>query len=118
MGLVSLARRRAKQQLPITALLEKRTGAYRVIFYYSGHRFTRSLKTASDDHLRRVELALLSRPHGTDLASFLLCDGHVEPKPQSAGVALWFAGMIPTPCYLFAYRPARLIRANTSFSTQ
>lgn len=79
------------------ATLEKRSGAFRVIFYYCGRRFARSLKTSSeraaraslarlDDNLRRVELGLLSLPDGIDLASFLLSDGRIEIKPSLAQI--------------------------------
>lgn len=73
------------------ATLENRSGKYRVIFYADGQRFTRSLKTRHEreaiasiarleDNLRRVELGLLTPPHGVDLASFLLSDGRIEKK--------------------------------------
>ncbi len=73
------------------ATLEKRTDTYRVIFYFDGQRFSRSLKTKSEkaalasvarleDNLRRVELGLLGLPEGADLATFLLSDGRLVKK--------------------------------------
>jgi integrase len=75
------------------ATLENRSGKYRVIFYFDGQRFSRSLKTKREqaaiasiarleDNLRRVELGLLAPPEGSDLASFLLSDGRIEKKPE------------------------------------
>jgi len=79
------------------ATLEKRSGKYRVIFYFGLQRFARSLKTNShrealgslarlDDNLRRVELGLLTPPDNVDLASFLLSDGRVEAKPSAPAI--------------------------------
>jgi hypothetical protein len=73
------------------ATLEKRSDSYRVIFYFGGQRFARSLKTDNprealssiarlDDNLRRVELGLLTCPEDVDLATFLLSDGRAEAK--------------------------------------
>lgn len=102
------------------ATLEKRSGAYRVIFYYCGRRFARSLKTSSqraalaslarlDDNLRRVELGLLSPPPGADFASFLLSDGRVEAKP-----ALPRIGTLKELFdYYFASIPVSALEAST-----
>jgi hypothetical protein len=74
------------------ATLEKRARKYRVIFYFAGQRFARSLKTDNSveaaaslarlkDNLRRVELGLMSVPEDADIISFLLSDGRVRAKP-------------------------------------
>ncbi|HZZ27254.1 MAG TPA: site-specific integrase [Pirellulales bacterium] len=79
------------------ATLEKRSGKYRVIFYFGRERFARSLKTNNqrealaslarlDDNLRRVELGLLTPPDDVDLVSFLLSDGRVQGKPSMAPI--------------------------------
>lgn len=73
------------------ATLEKRSGSYRVIFYFGGRRIARSLKTDNarealasmarlDDNLRRVELGLLDGPESVDLATFLLSDGKADAR--------------------------------------
>jgi integrase len=73
------------------ATLEQRSGKFRVIFYVDGKRFSRSLRTRSEqaaiasiarleDNLRRLELGLLTPPEGCDLTSFLLSDGRVDKK--------------------------------------
>jgi hypothetical protein len=87
----SLALAAIREDAASMATLEKRSGCYRVIFYFDGQRFARSLKTDNtreavasiarlDDNLRRIELGLLACPEDVDLASFLLSDGRAEAK--------------------------------------
>ena len=64
------------------ATLEKRGKQYRVVFWFKGERFSRSLKTTRserealgrlarlDDNLRRFELGLLAAPDDVDLVTF------------------------------------------------
>jgi integrase len=87
----SLALAAIRKDAASMATLEKRSGSYRVIFYFGGQRFARSLKTDNarealasmarlDDNLRRVELGLLACPENVDLATFLLSDGKAEAR--------------------------------------
>ena len=75
------------------ATLERRSGKFRVIFYFASRRFTRALKTKSEreaiasvarleDNLRRAELGLISVPETADVATFLLSDGRSDARPM------------------------------------
>lgn len=107
------------------ATLEQRSGKYRVIFYFDGHRFTRSLKTRVqreaaaavarlEDNLRRVELGLLEPPEGCDLAAFLLSDGRLEKMPELPAIRTMEA--LFANC--FASIPAGSIEESTNKGMQ
>lgn len=74
------------------ATIEKRGNQFRVVFWFRGERFSRSLKTTNerealsrlarlDDNLRRFELGLLTPPEDADLTTFLLSDGRTVARP-------------------------------------
>jgi len=76
------------------ASLEQRSGRYRVVFRYSGRKFSKSLRTKDEttakaslarleDNLGRLELGTLALPKGADVAAFLISDGHVYGKPKN-----------------------------------
>ena len=68
------------------ATLKKRGQRYRVVFFYCGKRFSRSLSTRdekaangslarAEETLRRIELGTLPLPPDVDLASFVVSEG-------------------------------------------
>src|SRR5262245_57155145 len=75
------------------ATLERRKNRFRVIFYFSGQRYTSSLKAASEREAESLAasvdrtLMLLSQgvievPAGADLVSFVLSAGKLTTKPK------------------------------------
>lgn len=79
------------------ATIEKRGNQYRVVFWFRGERFSRSLRTTNerealsrlarlDDNLRRFELGLLTSPDDADLTTFLLSDGRTVARPSLRAV--------------------------------
>ena len=67
-------------------------GNYRVIFWFGGRKFSRTLKTSKDEeavsvlhrleeNIRLVERGRLEIPPDADLATFLLSDGRLDKKP-------------------------------------
>lgn len=79
------------------ATIEKRGNQFRVVFWFRGERFSRSLRTTNerealsrlarlDDNLRRFELGLLTPPDDADLTTFLLSDGRSVARPSLRGI--------------------------------
>ena len=68
-------------------------GNYRIVFWFGGRKFSRTLKT-NDDHeansaiqrveenIRLVERGRLEIPNTADVATFLLSDGRIDKKPS------------------------------------
>jgi len=67
-------------------------GNYRVVFWFGGRKFSRTLKTNNEqdansavqrieENIRLVERGRLEIPNGADVASFLLSDGKLDKKP-------------------------------------
>jgi integrase len=79
------------------AAIEKRGESFRIVFWFQGRRFRRSLETTSKteaegtlarlrDNLRRVALGLLVIPEDPDLATFLLSDGKTNSRPAKQAI--------------------------------
>jgi integrase len=77
------------------ASLEKRGGAFRIVFRYGGIKYSRALSTRNEkaaqaalarleDNLHRLELRTLDVPTGGDLAGFLLSDGRAKPSATTS----------------------------------
>ena len=73
------------------ASIESRNGKQRIVFYFGGQKYSRTLgqcshKTARlalaqvEDNLRRVELGTLAVPPDADIASVLLSSGSVTQQ--------------------------------------
>ncbi|HEY4261042.1 MAG TPA: site-specific integrase [Schlesneria sp.] len=71
---------------------QARGGNYRVIFWFDGRKFSRTLKTSDDqeanaavqrieENIRLVERGRLEIPADADVATFLLSDGKLDKKP-------------------------------------
>jgi len=71
---------------------QKRGGNYRVIFWFDGKKFSRTLKTSDDqeanaavqrieENIRLVERGRLEIPPDADVMAFLLSDGKLGKKP-------------------------------------
>lgn len=71
---------------------QKDGGNFRVIFWFGGHKFSRTLKTSHEqeanatalrieENIRLVERGRLEIPPDADIASFLLSDGKIGKKP-------------------------------------
>ena len=67
-------------------------GNYRVIFWFDGRKFSRTLKTSNEqeaisavqrieENIRLVERGRLEIPADADVATFLLSDGKLDKKP-------------------------------------
>jgi integrase len=69
-----------------------RGGNYRVVFWFDGKKFSRTLKTSDDqaansavqrieENIRLIERGRLEIPADADVATFLLSDGKLDQKP-------------------------------------